>query len=162
MADSLQCCVMYPDVRHVVDIGSGAGFPGLVQAVLFAELGAGRVDLVESNGKKCAFLNAVIRETGLRKTGVDVRVHQGRIETVLPKLDQPELVTARAVASLQDLLRLTEPFLTKGCVGLFPKGRDHQAEIKLAREFWQFDCGVEPSRFEEGSVLLKITGLRSL
>ena len=103
IADSLVCCKAIGDANHIVDIGSGAGFPGLIQAVLLAETGTGAVHLVESNGKKCSFMNAVIRKTELRNAGVDVRVHNDRVEAVLPGLERPAVISARALASLDNL-----------------------------------------------------------
>ncbi len=161
MADSMQCSALFPETKHLVDIGSGAGFPGMVMAIVMAETGEGRVEFVESNGKKCAFLQAVVRETGLKQAGIVVRVHHGRIENVLLGLDVPELITARAVAPLKELLGLTKGFLSRTTVGLFPKGRGHRAEITEAEKSWKFDCKTVPSRFEEGSVLLEISGLKS-
>ena len=157
--DSLQCCVLAGTPDHVVDIGSGAGLPGLVQAIFMAENATGKVDLVESNGKKCAFMNTVIREIGLKSSGVDVTIHNGRIEDVLPKLQPPDVVTARALASLNDLLGLTERFLSNGSFAVFPKGRAHAEEIEEARKVWDFDCEIQKSKLDGGSVLLKISDL---
>ena len=77
LLDSLQLADCLDGANDVMDIGSGAGFPGLVLAMVLAEGGSGRVRLVESNGKKCAFMNAVVRETGLRQSGVDVPLPPG-------------------------------------------------------------------------------------
>ena len=162
VADSLQISAMIPDVDHLVDMGSGGGFPGLVCAMVMAERGAGQIDLIESNGKKCAFLNAVIRETGLRNTDSVVSVHNDRIEKVLPKLQNPDVITARALASLNDLLGLTQSNLQTGTRGLFAKGRDHQQELALARKHWSFDCKIHDSNLEAGSVVLEISELKPL
>lgn len=158
--DSLQVADCLGDAEHVVDIGSGAGFPGLIMAIVMAERGGGKVRLVESVGKKCAFMSAVVRETGLRQAGVDVQVINGRIEKELPKLPQPQIVSARALASLKDLLRYTEPFLSRGSIGLFPKGMDHGEELTAAQTDWVFDLETIESRLQAGSVILKISGLR--
>ncbi|MEE9313887.1 MAG: 16S rRNA (guanine(527)-N(7))-methyltransferase RsmG [Rhizobiaceae bacterium] len=160
IADSMQCCVLVSEIKSLVDIGSGAGFPGMVMAIVLAEAGEGRVEFIESNGKKCAFLNAVVRETGLKAAGLDIRVHHGRVQDVLPDLEVPEVVSARALASLDDLLGLTQNVLERGCIGLFPKGRDHGAEITKAKENWGFELELHQSQFESGSVLLKITDLK--
>ena len=160
MLDSLQVADCLGDADHVVDIGSGAGFPGLILAIMLAERGSGKVCLVESVGKKCAFMSAVVRETGLRQAGVDVQIINGRIEQELPKLPRPQIVCARALASLKDLLRYTEPFLSQGSVGLFPKGADHVEELTAAQADWAFDLETFESRLQAGSVILKISGLR--
>lgn len=157
--DSVQFYQQIGNMERVVDIGSGAGFPGLVIAILFAEKRRGSIQLVESNGKKCAFMKAVIRDTGLRETGVEVIVHNARIEDALPSLEQPDVITARALASLDDLLRLTQCHLQQGAVGLFAKGREHLSEIAAARENWQFDCEKSDSILQDGSVILKISEL---
>ena len=158
--DSLQIMDVVGEAETVVDIGSGAGFPGLVVAVLMAERGSGRVHLVESNGKKCAFMNAVIRATGLKDAGVQVEVVNNRIEKALPSVPRPDVVTARALASLNDLLTLTETFLANGSVGVFPKGRGHEEEMKVAQGNWQFSCNLTKSVLEDDSVILKISELR--
>ena len=160
IADSLQVFDSLEGVEEIVDIGSGAGLPGMIIAILLAESGSGRVHLVESNGKKCAFLNAAIRQIGLRDLGVDITVVNDRVEKALPKIARPKVVTARALASLNDLLRLTEPYLANGTLGVFPKGRDHVAEIADAQRHWDFEHTIVPSRLEDGSVVLKISALR--
>lgn len=159
IADSLQVFALKPEAYHHTDIGSGAGFPGIISAILMIERGGGRVELIESNNKKCAFLQAAARALEFKKLNVDVVVHHGRIENVLNTLEQPDLLTARALASLDDLLRLTECMLEQGTVGLFSKGKDHQLEIEKAQKMWRFDYNVSPSRFEDQSVLLEILNL---
>ena len=164
IADSVQCAVLVPQAKHIIDIGSGAGFPGMVMGILMAErVEAGdagfRLEFIESSGKKCAFLNAVVREVGLRKVGINVDVHHGRIETVLPNLSQPDVISARALASLEELLALTDPFLRESCIGIFPKGRGHDGEIQDAQKKWQFDRNITSSRFEEGSVILQVSNV---
>ena len=158
--DSLQVHEALEGADEIVDIGSGAGLPGMIIAIMLAQQGQGRVHMVESNGKKCAFLNAAIRQTGLRELGVDVNVVNDRIENALPKIARPAVITARALASLNDLLRLTQGCLSQGTIGVFPKGRDHMAEIAEAQRFWDFDYSVLPSQLAEDSVLLKISALR--
>lgn len=163
-ADSLQVSDLLEDASHLIDIGSGGGFPGLVCAIIMAEVvteqGDRRVDLIESNGKKCAFLNAVIRETGLRKTGLAITVHNARIEHALPTLPRSDIVSARALASLDDLLGLTRIHLEAGSIGLFAKGRDHRQELALARQHWSFECEIIESNLETDSAVLKISELK--
>ena len=160
--DSVQICSLIKEADHVIDIGSGGGFPGLVQAILMAEQGVGRIDLVESNGKKCAFMNAVVRETGIKSTGVEVFVHNERIEVALPTLPCPMVVTARALASLNDLFTLTHDFLGADAYGLFPKGRQHKDEVAEAEKNWSFDMEDHVSQFSDDSVILKISNLKAL
>ena len=157
--DSLQYVIQFPNAKHWIDLGSGAGFPGLIAAIALVENGGGRVDMVESVGKKCAFLRAVVRETGLRQAGVEVEVHNGRIENVLADLKTPDIVSARALASLDKLLAFSYEFIAGETIGLFPKGRDHNEEIEFARQNWNFDCDIISSDLEADSVLLKISNV---
>jgi 16S rRNA (guanine527-N7)-methyltransferase len=147
-ADSLQL-VSLAEGDVWADLGSGAGFPGLVVAV--ARPGT-QVHLVESDGRKCAFLRHVARATG-----ATVTVWEGRIEAVVPKLEPaPNVVTARALASLDQLLALAAPLLMTGATGLFPKGRDHLVELTKAAESWRFDVDAIPSAVEPDGRILRI------
>jgi 16S rRNA (guanine527-N7)-methyltransferase len=158
--DSVQFYRHLDNAKNIVDIGSGAGFPGLVIAILLAESRTGTVRLIESNGKKCAFMNAVIRHTRLRETGLDVIVHNARIEDALPGIQSVDIITARALASLDDLLRLTQCHLDNGTQALFAKGLDHQTELETARQNWRFNCEKSDSLLQDGSVILKISELK--
>ena len=113
IADSLQLLPHLPADGDIVDLGSGAGFPGLVIAAALAP--GGQVELVESVGKKCAFLRAAAEAAELPAT-----VRQTRIESVAPR--RVDAVTARALAPLPKLLELAYPWLERGGIGLFPKG----------------------------------------
>ena len=117
-ADSLQVQAAMPAARVWADLGSGAGFPGLVTAICLAGIPDAKVHLIESDQRKCAFLREVSRETS-----APAAVHQGRIEDILPELAEPiEAVSARALAPLPILLGYAENLLDKGAVGLFLKG----------------------------------------
>lgn len=155
ICDSAQSKIVMPDKTKWLDIGSGAGFPGLVLAILGRNEPGFHVQLVESNGKKCAFLRAAIRETGL---GANVACE--RIESVAKRFMDAEVVTARALAPLDELLDLTQGWLTGGAVGLFPKGREYLLELEKCRGRWEFDLVKHASRIEENSVLLEISNLR--
>ena len=147
-ADSLQLAGLV-EGEVWADLGSGAGFPGVVIAI--ARPGT-QVHLVESDSRKCAFLRHVARATG-----ASARVWEGRIETVLPKLDPvPDVVTARALASLDDLLGLAAPLLMRGAVGLFPKGQDHRSELTKAAESWRFEADAIPSAVDPDGRILRI------
>ncbi|WP_342360115.1 16S rRNA (guanine(527)-N(7))-methyltransferase RsmG [Terrarubrum flagellatum] len=126
-----------------VDIGSGAGLPGLVLAILLREKRpTDRMVLVESNQKKCAFLLEAIRVTG-----APASVRSGRIEQVVsgPAAPECDVVTARALAPLKDLLELASPLLMKGAMGLFPKGQDVDAELTDAAKSWKMEVKLLPS-----------------
>jgi 16S rRNA (guanine527-N7)-methyltransferase len=138
--------------RRWLDIGSGGGFPGLVIAAGLAEHADGHVVLVESNAKKCAFL----RETA-RIANLPVTVHHGRIEQVVPGLDGSfDVVSARALAPLVDLLAYAEPILARGAIGLFPKGEDVDDEIGTALRAWQIDHDLIQSVTESRSHIVRV------
>jgi 16S rRNA (guanine527-N7)-methyltransferase len=146
--DSLQLCDLIPQNAVIADIGSGAGFPGLVIAIARPDL---KVHLIESDSKKCAFLLAVSRETGAKT----VDIHQQRIEDVLPGL-KVDFITARALAPLTDLLRLcaSQPHATK----LFLKGEAWPKEVEMARADHVFDVVPKPSKTEPSAAILCIAG----
>ncbi len=147
-ADSLQLSPL-ADGNIWADLGSGAGFPGLVVAI--ARPGT-QVHLVESDGRKCAFLRHVTRATG-----ATAKVWEGRIDALLPNLQPiPNVVTARALASLDELLGLAAPLLMNGATGLFPKGREHLAELTKAAESWRFDMDAIPSAVDLDGRILRI------
>jgi 16S rRNA (guanine527-N7)-methyltransferase len=134
-----------------VDLGSGAGFPGLVVAAVLSGRPGFVMNLVESNARKCAFL----RETA-RKLALPVQVHAGRIEDVLPTLPAPvDVVSARALAPLPQLLALADPLLKTGALGVFPKGRDLESELTDSAQFWRISSSTVPSVVDpEGCILL--------
>jgi 16S rRNA (guanine527-N7)-methyltransferase len=124
-ADSLQVQAAMPAARLWADLGSGAGFPGLVTAISLADKPGGKVHLIESDRRKCAFLSEVSRETGAPTV-----VHAGRIETVVGEIEDPiEAVSARALAPLPDLLRYAATFIDRGASGVFLKGQDPAREL---------------------------------
>lgn len=126
VADSAQLVAHAPaDARIWVDLGSGAGFPGLVVAVLLKDRPGFQMHLVESDGRKAAFLRAAAREIG-----APVQVHNARIAQALPEIEGPvDVVSARALASLPELLEMSDDLLEKGAVGLFLKGQDVASEL---------------------------------
>jgi 16S rRNA (guanine527-N7)-methyltransferase len=141
IADSLQLIPLAADARIWVDLGSGAGFPGLAIACALAEDPAAQVHLVESNGKKAAFLREAVRITG-----VPVVIHPVRIEDCVDKLPRSiQIVTARALAPLEKLLGAAYPVLSRGAVGLFPKGQNVEAELTAATKCWKIQASLVPS-----------------
>lgn len=140
-ADSAQVLAVMPDARRWVDLGSGAGLPGLVVGILLADEESAQVHLVESNSRKCAFLRTVIRETGAA-----ANVHPARIETFVAGFsERVDAVTARALAPLGDLVSMAAPLVARGAVGVFHKGRGVEAELAHASTAWKLDFELIPS-----------------
>lgn len=156
IADSLQCIALKQDVRSWVDIGSGGGLPGLViNAVMIDHINYD-LHMVESNSKKCAFLRQINRQMGGK-----AQIYSARIESAAKQIKTPEVVTARALASLPKLLELSSFWLEGGAVGLFHKGREYKTEIEECNGLWEFDLIEHPSRVAEDSVLLEISNLKN-
>ena len=154
-ADSAQLWQHRPaNARTCLDLGSGAGFPGLVLAIMAAETGGTRHILVESDSRKAAFLREVARET---RVAVDILCM--RIESVEThaKVGVADCVTARALAPLSRLVEIAAPYFASSTLGLFLKGREVAAEVEKAAQDWQFAFELIPSVTEEGGrvVLLK-------
>jgi 16S rRNA (guanine527-N7)-methyltransferase len=148
----LQLQNLMPKARRWIDLGSGGGFPGLVIGAMLAEFADTEVTLVESNGKKCAFL----RETS-RLAQLPVKVLHARIENTLPHLaGRFDVVSARALAPLENLLDMTAPLICDGCVGVFPKGQDIERELKLASISWNFEHELVESHTEIGAKIVVI------
>lgn len=140
-----------PGTRHWADLGSGGGFPGLVVAVLAADEGRDlAMTLVESDQRKAAFLATAGRELGL---SLDVRAE--RIERLPPLA--ADVVSARALAPLTDLLGFAERHLVAGGTALFPKGATYADELASAKRVWQFSASSVPSKTDPSAVVLKVT-----
>lgn len=142
------------DATRLVDLGTGAGFPGLVLAILAAgERPTLGVHLVEADARKAAFLQTAERELGLK----NVIIHNRRIEDLGPL--GGDVVTARALAPLARLLDLAVPQLGSGGRCLFPKGRAWQDEVVAARAKWHFHLKVRPAASGGDGVILELTEL---
>ena len=153
--DSAQLLPIGGEAQRWADIGSGGGFPGAIIAILLEERPGASVLLIESNGKKAAFLRSALSELAPR-----ARIMARRAESIVAEEPAPEIVTARAVASLSDLLELTEPWIGADTRALFHKGRDYRAELKLAGDTWNLDLVEHPSAVDEQSVILDIRRVR--
>jgi 16S rRNA (guanine527-N7)-methyltransferase len=155
VADSAQLVTLFPDVRRWIDLGSGAGFPGLVVAILLQGEAGAAVHLIESNSRKCAFLRLAARETE-----APAIVHEGRIETVAAGFDEPvEMISARALAPLTQLFGMAEPLIARGVGAAFHKGQDFAREIAEASKSWDFDLVEHRSMIDDSSVILEIRKL---
>lgn len=133
----------------ILDMGSGAGFPGLVLALA----GFGPVHLVESNGKKASFLRTVIRETGARAI-----VHNDRIESLTPF--PIAAVTARACATLRQLVDWAEPFLSQNPTFILLKGEKCEEELTEARKSWDMDSAFFQSITDATGQIVVLENIR--
>ena len=151
--DSAQLAPLLADDSsgHTVDVGSGAGFPGMVLAIMD---GGRRYSLVEANGKRCAFLREVADASG---TAVDVI--EGRLEDkqVQAALGPAGTIVARACAPLVELLGLVFPVLEPHTYCIFPKGRRYRSELEEARRRWGFQAEIVPSRTAAEARILRIS-----
>ncbi len=159
-ADSAQLLDLVPVTSKIwLDLGSGGGFPGLVIAMLWLDAhgeseGGGRhVHLIESDQRKCAFMRAVIRETGAPAT-----VHEGRIEAFIDekteRFGRVDVVSARALAPLPKLVGMAAPFFENHTKGVFLKGKEWQEELTQARQSWKIDCMAVESRTDKAARVL--------
>jgi 16S rRNA (guanine527-N7)-methyltransferase len=141
-ADSGQVVDVLPGARVWADLGSGAGFPGLVIALLLKDHPGALVHLIESDQRKAAFLRAVSRETG-----APVRVHAVRIEKALPPLlGQIDAISARALAPLDQLVHIAREALENGAKAVFLKGEEWRDELTAAQRVGNFSFEAIQSR----------------
>lgn len=154
IVDSLQIMAHIPDgTHHIVDIGSGGGFPGLVLAIATSETDAEtKVTMIESDQRKSVFLRTVLRETG-----VAAEVLTDRIERAPPQ--NADLITARALADLTSLLGFAERHLKPDGVAIFLKGKNWRSELEIAQENWHFEWKEVTSQTSVEAVLLVIKGI---
>jgi 16S rRNA (guanine527-N7)-methyltransferase len=158
-ADSAQLLALAPPAaRQWLDIGSGAGFPGLVLAILLAGRGQARMTLIESDTRKAAFLGEVARQTG-----VAVDIYPERIESAATqaKVESVDVITARALAPMPRLMDLAAAYFSTETVGLFPKGRDADAEVTEARRSWSFEGVEHPSLTDPDGRIVEVRALKS-
>jgi 16S rRNA (guanine527-N7)-methyltransferase len=181
-ADSAQLLALAPTATTWVDLGSGAGFPGMVIAILRANgvrpyardlaLATDRVEgsdpttppritLIDSNARKCAFLREVVRQTGIAPS-VTVDILSTRIEAAATqaRLHGPEVISARALAPVDRLVGLVAKLSSPRTVGLFLKGRDAVAELKAAEKMWNFNAELVPSRTDPDARVIAIRNLQ--
>lgn len=156
VADSLQLLNLTPkDAKVWVDFGSGGGFPAIPPACALAERPGAKVHLVESNGKKAAFLREAIRVTG-----APAQVHLSRIEDVGDSYgDRVDVVTARALAPLKTLCDQAHPLIEQGAIGLFLKGQDVDAELTEAAKYWKLSVEKVPSKTSPEGCIVVVRGL---
>ena len=142
-----------PEATSLVDLGSGAGFPGLVLAIILRTRGAVRTVLYEATTKKCSFL-----AEAAARTGAPVEIRNGRIEVA--RHEPFDVVTARALAPLDKLLDYAHAFQGSKTLNLFLKGQSVGAELTFAHKSWRMALTQRPSRSDPSGVILAIRELR--
>ena len=158
-ADSAQLLDLAPpSAKRWLDLGSGAGFPGLVLAILLAERGGAHMALVESDTRKAAFLGEVGRQTG-----VPVDIYPERIEKAATQymVGQVDAITARGLAPMPRLLELVAPYFSESTVGLFLKGREAQSELDAANQGWEVLTEQCPSQTDKEGQIILVRALRA-
>lgn len=151
--DSAQLLPLLPPrPGPLLDVGSGAGFPGMVLAILGVET----VTLVESDTRKGQFLREVARQTE-----TPVTIHVDRLEKIRDYVTPPNFITARAVAPLPLLLDMVKLYIMPNTVCLFHKGRRVDAELAAARQNWRFAARKISSETEPSGVILRLEDIAS-
>ena len=150
--DSAQLLDHAPTAKTWADLGAGAGFPGIVLAILLKGTSHSHVWLIDSLGKRCRFLQEVVDALSLRATVVNGRAEDSAVTV--------EVVTARAVAPMEKLLGYAQPYLQRGAQGLFLKGEKAEAEVAEARKVWQFQSDLSVSRSDPRGRIVSVRSLR--
>lgn len=156
IADSLQLLPLAPEARVWVDLGSGAGLPGVVVAAAQAERAGAVVHCIESRQAKAAFIR-----NAARLCRAPVIVHASRIEDVVNDFPgRVDVVTARALAPLSELIDLATPLLIKGALGLFLKGQDVGSELTEAARCWSMNFETTPSQTDPRGAIVALRSVR--
>lgn len=154
--DSHQLFALAPvGVKTWIDLGSGAGFPGLAMAIALRDKADASVMMVESNGKKCNFLRAVTRELGLPAQAQQVRAED------LPPAPY-DVISARAFAPLPKLLAYSARFWGEDTIGIFPKGAGWKNEVDAAELEWSFSVETRESKTDADAKILIVKNLTPL
>lgn len=152
LADSAQLSALAPNTAgRWVDVGSGAGFPGLVVAIIRQETAPFSMTLIESDRRKCAFLQEVARRCSVPVDILCERIEKSATQLTLSPVG---VVSARALAPLVQLVDLTAPLFGPGTIGLFPKGRGVEAEVSAAAGRWVFESDLVDSMTDEAARII--------
>ena len=152
IADSAQLPALAPEAKRWVDMGSGAGFPGLVIAIQLADVPGAVVHCIESDQRKCAFLREAVRATGAAAT-----IHPSRVEAIDPEaLGTVDAVTARAFAPLPLTLKLARPWIERGAIGVFPRGESAKDQVAALPEATAYAIETLPSVVNPKAAILRI------
>jgi len=150
--DSAQLLDYAPDARTWADLGAGAGFPGVVLAILLKGKADAHVWLIDSLGKRCRFLQEIVDALDLPATVVNGRAEE---QTVIC-----DIVTARAVAPMDKLLGYAQPYFQRGAQGLFLKGEKAESELIEARKSWHFEAELAPSQSDPRGRIVTVRSVR--
>lgn len=150
--DSAQLLDLAGFARSWADLGAGAGFPGLVLAILLKGRPDAHVWLIDSLQKRCRFLQTIVDDLALPATVV-----WGRAEEQAIKVD---VVTARAVAPMEKLLGYAQPYLSRGAQGLFLKGEKAETELQEAAKSWHVEAELSVSRSDPRGRIVTVRSLR--
>lgn len=150
--DSAQLLDLMPEALTWADLGAGAGFPGLVLAILLKDRPDAHIWLIDSLGKRCRFLQEIVDLLDLPATVIWGRAEEQDLDV--------DVVTARAVAPMDRLLGYAQPYFSRGAQGLFLKGEKAEAELKEARKVWHIEADLSVSRSDPRGRIVTIRKLR--
>jgi 16S rRNA (guanine527-N7)-methyltransferase len=152
IADSAQLSALAPEAKRWIDMGSGAGFPGLVIAIQLADVPGAVVHCIESDGRKCAFLREAARATGAAAV-----IHPQRVEAIDPEsLGAVDAVTARAFAPLPLTVKLARPWMERDAIAVFPRGESAKDQIATLAEATAYAIETLPSVVNPRAAILRI------
>ena len=152
VADSAQLLALAPNANTWVDMGTGGGFPGLVIAIQLAEVDGAVVHCIESDRRKCAFLREAVRATA-----ASAIIHEARVESVSAEATGPvDAVTARAFAPLPLTLELANPWLKRGAVGIFPRGRTAKEQLDALPTPANYRMELIPSLVDKKAEFIRV------
>jgi 16S rRNA (guanine527-N7)-methyltransferase len=150
--DSAQLLTHAPDALTWADLGAGAGFPGVILALLAKGRDGAHVWLIDSLGKRCRFLQEMVDVFGLPATVINGRAEEQSVTC--------DIVTARAVAPMERLLGYAQPYFQRGAQGLFLKGEKVESELIEARKSWHFDAELAPSQSDPRGRIVTVRSVR--
>ena len=150
--DSAQLLAHAPQAQTWADLGAGAGFPGVVLAILMKGREGAHVWLIDSLAKRCRFLQEVVDALHLPATVVTGRAEEQSVTC--------DVVTARAVAPMEKLLGYAQPYFQRGAQGLFLKGERAESELIEAQKSWHFEAELAPSQSDARGRIVTIRSLR--
>lgn len=151
--DSAQLIDLNPEALTWADLGAGAGFPGVVLAILMKGRPGAHVWLIDSLGKRCRFLEEIVDALDLPATVITGRAEEQRLKV--------DVVTARAVAPMEKLLGYAQPYMDRGAQGLFLKGEKAETELQTAWASWTFEADLSVSRSDPRGRIVTIRSLHA-